>query len=249
MRAAGCVWADDEAELILRAAGTSADVEAMVARRAAGEPIEQVVGWAEFCSLRIALRPGVFVPRRRTEFLARQAADLARPGCVVVDLCCGSGALAAAVAHSLLPAGCEVWGADIDPVAVDCARDNLAGYGATVLQGDLFDALPRLLRGRVDVLMANVPYVATADLPTLPAEAREHEPPTALDGGSDGLGVFRRVAAEAPGWLAPGGMLLSEVTDAQVDAALAAVRTAGLEPDVARDGDLDATVVTGRRHR
>jgi release factor glutamine methyltransferase len=127
---------------------------------------------------------------------------------------------------------------------VACARDNL---GDRVYQGDLFEALPPQLRGRVDVLLANVPYVATRHIPLLPAEAREHEPHTALDGGADGLDVFRRMVAGAPRWLAPGGVVLSEITGAQVDAATAAVRAAGLRDGLAYDDDLEATVVMGRR--
>jgi release factor glutamine methyltransferase len=103
------------------------------------------------------------------------------------------------------------------------------------------------LRGRIDVLIANVPYVATRHLPLLPAEARLHEPRTALDGGGDGLDVFRAVLTQAPAWLAPGGVLLSEITAAQQDTATAAVRAAGLEATVTEDEDLDARVVRGRR--
>jgi release factor glutamine methyltransferase len=137
-----------------------------------------------------------------------------------------------------------VYAADSDPIAVACARDNL---GERVYQGDLFDALPAELRGRVDVLLANVPYVATRHIPLLPAEARDHEPHSTLDGGDDGLDVFRRVAAGAPAWLAPGGVMLSEITEAQIDAATAAVEGAGLRAEIAYDDDLEATVVLGRR--
>jgi release factor glutamine methyltransferase len=137
-----------------------------------------------------------------------------------------------------------LYAADSDPTAVACARDNL---GERVYEGDLFDALPDELRGRVDVLLANVPYVASRHIPLLPAEARDHEPHTALDGGDDGLDVFRRVATEAPKWLAHGGVMLSEITDAQIDAARAAVEDAGLRAEIAYDEDLEATVVLGHR--
>ena len=93
LRAAGCVFAEDEARLLMSAAGTPAELDAMVGQRAAGLPLEQVLGWAEFCGLRITVAPGVFVPRRRTEFLVRQAVAIARPGAVIVDLCCGAGAI------------------------------------------------------------------------------------------------------------------------------------------------------------
>src|SRR5262245_29444624 len=123
LRAAGCVFAEDEARLLVGAARSPADLAAMVDRRAAGLPIEYVVGWAEFAGLRVAVAPGVFVPRRRTEFLVDQAAALTRPGAVVVDLCCGSGAVGAALAAAV--EGIELHAADIDPAAVRCARRNL----------------------------------------------------------------------------------------------------------------------------
>ena len=140
LRAAGCVYAEDEADLLISAARSEAELAALVDRRAEGQPLEYVLGWAEFCGLRIAVDPAVFIPRRRTEFLAGQAIALARPGAVVVDLCCGSGALAAALAAAVPGAG--VHAADIDPAAVRCARRNLATAGGQVYQGDLFGPLP-----------------------------------------------------------------------------------------------------------
>ncbi len=213
----------------------------MVGRRAAGQPLEHVLGWAEFCGRRIAVAPGVFVPRRRTEFLVEQATALARPGDVIVDLCCGAGAIGAALAAAVDRA--QVHAADIDPAAVRCARQNVAGC---VYQGDLYEPLPAALRGRVAVLVANVPYVPTQEIGFLPPEARTHEPRTALDGGPDGLDVLRRVAAGAPQWLAPGGHLLIETSDRQVPSAEAAFAASGLVTGVARMEDLDATVVIGR---
>jgi release factor glutamine methyltransferase len=352
LRAAGCVFAEDEAEVLGSAATDDGALATLVRRRADGEPLEQVVGYADFCGVRVRLRPGVFVPRVRSELLVRLAAAHADETSrtrsdgvvVVVDLCCGSGALGLAVAAQNSRA--VLFAADVDPIAVACARDNLgsttrraanadvdtressgrhdaditahatadqtapagqtaasqtagrapagqtaasqtaagqapAGQTAAdqttagqttagqatasqttasqttarratasllrerVFQGDLFDALPTELAGTIDVLLANVPYVATRHIPLLPAEARDHEPHTALDGGDDGLDVFRAVVAEAPRWLAPGGRLLSEITEAQIDAATAAVRAAGLHPEVAYDEDLEATVVIG----
>ncbi|MFB6893404.1 putative protein N(5)-glutamine methyltransferase [Kitasatospora sp. NPDC056327] len=246
LRAAGCVFAEDEARILLAAAADPADLAAMVRDRAAGRPLEHVAGWAEFAGLRIAVDPGVFVPRRRSEFLARSAAALAGENALVVDLCCGTGALgaalAAAVGHPV-----RLYAADVDPAAVGCARRNLAATGAEVFRGDLFDALPPGLRGRVDVLLANVPYVPTADIELLPAEARLHEARPALDGGADGLDVLRRVAAQAPHWLAPGGALLFETSDQQAGAALGVVTAAGLTAALGYDDDLDATVVTAVR--
>jgi release factor glutamine methyltransferase len=186
--------------------------------------------------------PGVFVPRRRTEFLVREAVARARPGDVIVDLCCGAGAIGAALAAAVDRA--EVHAADIDPAAVRCARRNLPAD--RVYQGDLYDALPAGLRGRIAILAANVPYVPTPEIAFLPPEARAHEPRAALDGGADGLDVLRRVAAGAGAWLAPGGHLLSETSERQAPLAEAAFAASGLTARVASSADLDATVVIGR---
>src|SRR6185437_3948736 len=110
LRAAGCVFAEDEARLLMSAARTPAELHAMLDQRVAGLPLEQVLGWAEFCGLRITVAPGVFVPRRRTEFLVRQAVALARPRDVIVDLCCGAGAIGAAMAAAV--EGVDVYAAD-----------------------------------------------------------------------------------------------------------------------------------------
>lgn len=254
LRESGCVFAEEEAAILAAAAAAAASsagaagnesdiLAALVERRAAGEPLEQVVGYADFAGVRVRLRPGVFVPRVRSELLVRLAAEEAAPGATVVDLCCGSGALGLAVLRRKPVA---LHSADLDPVAVATARDNLA---TPVYRGDLFAALPDELRGRIDVLLANVPYVATPHIPLLPAEARDHEPLTALDGGPDGLDVFRRIAVEAPVWLAPGGVLLSEITDAQLAAATETVNRSGLDADSISDDDLEARVIRGRRSR
>jgi release factor glutamine methyltransferase len=245
LRAAGCVYAEDEADLLISATRSEAELAVLVDQRAAGQPLEHVLGWAEFCGLRIAVDPAVFIPRRRTEFLAGRAIALARPGAVVVDLCCGSGALAAALSAAV--PGAEVHATDIDPAAVRCARRNLAATGGQVYQGDLFGPLPAGLRGRLDILLANVPYVPTGQVALLPPEARDHEARVALDGGPDGLEVLRRVAGEAPGWLAAGGHLLSEISERQVTAATAAVRAAGLTASVATSAEHGATVLVGAR--
>lgn len=243
LRAAGCVFAEDEARLLLEAASTATDLESLVARRVSGEPLEQLLGWAEFCGLRIAVSLGVFVPRRRTEFLVETAATLCHPDAVVVDLCCGSGAVGAALLAAV--PGLQLTAADVDPAAVACARQNLPGV--PVFEGDLFAALPAGLRGRVDVLVANVPYVPTDAITLMPPEARDHEPPTALDGGPDGLDVARRMVAEAPAWLSPIGSLLFETSEEQSAAAVAAVGAAGLTARVATDDERGATVVVGTR--
>jgi release factor glutamine methyltransferase len=241
LRAAGCVFAEDEARLLTAEAPTPARLDELVRRRVAGEPLEHLLGWAEFCGLRVAVAPGVFVPRRRSELLVREAAALAPPRPVVVDLCCGSGAVAAALTAVLDEP--EVHASDVDPAAVACARRNLPA--GSVHTGDLFAALPPVLRGRVDVLVANVPYVPSDAVALMPPEARDHEPRTALDGGGDGLDVARRVVAGARAWLARGGSLLFEVGEAQVPTALQVVAGVGLVPRVATDDEIGATVLVG----
>ncbi|GIG89297.1 putative protein N(5)-glutamine methyltransferase [Plantactinospora endophytica] len=245
LRAAGCVFAEDEAELLVAAARDPAELSALVERRVAGLPLEHVLGWVDFCGLRVAVDPGVFVPRRRTELLVRRAAALARPGATVLDLACGSGAIGLAVAA--LVEDVALYAVDIEPAAVECARRNLAPLGGRVYAGDLYRPLPPDLRGRVDVLVANVPYVPSEAVALLPPEARLHEPLVALDGGRDGLDVLRRVAAGAGDWLAPGGHLLLETSLEQAGIAVAVLDRAGLAPTVVTDDDLPATVVIGRR--
>jgi release factor glutamine methyltransferase len=242
----------------------------MVDRRAAGLPLEHVLGWAEFCGLRIAVDPGVFVPRRRTEFLVSQAAALVSQAAglsrqagqashvghseeptgqaqpvVIVDLCCGSGAVGIALAAALDPV--ELHAADVDPDAVTCACRNVAAVGGQVYHGDLFAPLPAALRGRVGLLTANVPYIPTEEIGLLPAEARLHEPRVALDGGPDGLDVLRRVATAAPQWLAPGGHLLAETSERQAAQAAEIFAGCGLVSRVASSDELSATVVIGTR--
>lgn len=245
LRAAGCVFAEEEALLLLRSASSPGALRAMVSERVAGVPLEHVVGWAEFCGLRIAIDPGVFVPRRRSELLARRAAELAVPGSAVIDLACGSGAIGLAIAS--LAADVELHAADADPAAVACARRNLEPAGGTVYLGDLYEPLPGRLRGRVSVIAANVPYVPTEAVALMPPEARVYEPLLALDGGLDGLDVLRRVAVGAASWLMPGGHVLIEIASGQVDRAVAAIAAARLTGAVACDDELGATVVIGRR--
>ncbi|MFJ1512331.1 methyltransferase [Cellulosimicrobium funkei] len=272
LRAAGCVFAEDEAALLAERADDAAHLEALVARRVAGEPLEHVLGYVDFHGLRVAVDPGVFVPRQRTTLLVDEAVALGRragrpaqlsdggPGSgpggrreggpdgrtVVVDLCCGVGALGLATAVGL--GGAEavaLHASDVDPAAVACAARNVAAVGGTASAGDLFDPLPPGLRGRVDLLLANVPYVPTTEIPLLPREARDHEAHVALDGGGDGLDVLRRVAAEAPAWLAPGGHLLTESGERQAAGAVAVLDRAGLVPRVVRDDEIGATIVVG----
>ncbi|MGX1809672.1 putative protein N(5)-glutamine methyltransferase [Nocardia sp. NPDC055321] len=303
LRAAGCVFAEDEAALLLEAATDPAHLETLVAQRVAGSPLEHLLGWTEFRGLRVAVGPEVFVPRQRTAFLVEEAVALARelvekwsretpseparptlqdwvdmqiemgrpadeivrdedliPALclfgrgpridpVVVDMCCGSGALGLSLAVDLAAHGirAKLTASDIEPHAVDYARRNLAPYDFPVYRGDLFEPLPAALAGHIHILLANTPYVPSAEIATMPPEARDHEPRVTLDGGPDGLDLLRRIAAQAPRWLAPGGHLLVEESEAQAEPAAAIMRAAGLTARVAEDEERGATVVIGTR--
>ena len=258
------MFAEEEAALLLAEAISASALESMLARRVSGEPLEQVVGWAEFRGLRIHVEPRVFVPRRRTELLVEEAIRIVRhekhhpapadgavrdvlPPFRVVDMCCGSGAMATAIAEEI--DGVEVYAVDVDPAATRCARRNLGQHGQ-VFTGDLFEPLPAGLGGRVDILVANAPYVPSDAVSLMPPEARDHEPRAALDGGPDGLDVQRRIIADAPAWLSPRGHLVVETGLAQVPGTLDACTGAGLQGRVVRDDHLDATAVvatSGRR--
>ena len=163
----------------------------------------------------------------------------------MVDLCCGSGALGAAVAAAL--AGVELHAADIDPAAVACARRNVGPSAAGCTRATSTSRCPPSCAGTCDLLLANVPYVPTDEVALLPAEARLHEPRAALDGGADGLDLLRRVAAGARRWLAPGGHLLVETSDRQAARAVGIVGRAELAARVASSEELEATVVVGTR--
>jgi release factor glutamine methyltransferase len=245
LRSAGSVFAEDEARLLLGEA-SGARLEELVARRVAGEPLEHLVGWVEFCGLRVRVGPGVFVPRQRTSYLVEMASRRisGRAGsAIVVDLCCGSGAIGLAIAtrHPAV----ELHAADVDPVAVACARHNLEPVGGRVHLGDLDAPLPARLRGRVDVLVANVPYVPSEAVALMPPESRDHEPRATVDGGADGLDVVRRLTAAAPGWLAPGGSVLVETGADQVPAAVAAIADAGLRAEAHESDEHETWVVVG----
>ncbi|WP_157553184.1 putative protein N(5)-glutamine methyltransferase [Nocardia uniformis] len=254
LRAAGCVFAEAEAELLLSAGVDAAELESLVAQRISGVPLEHLLGWTEFRGLRVAVAPHVFVPRQRTGFLVEQAVELSREtewteSVIALDMCCGCGALGLAFATELTAEGIrvELTAADIEPAAVACARRNLAPVGASVFEGDLFEPLPASLAGRVNILLANTPYVPSEAISRMPPEARDYEPLVALDGGADGLDIFRRVAAAAPAWLAPGGYVLVETSEGQAPIATDILVRHGLTPRVAECDELGATVVIGRR--
>lgn len=248
LRAAGCVFAEEEAGLLVNEASGPAALADWVGRRVAGEPLEYILGWAGFDGNRIVVGPGVFVPRRRTQLLVDEAVGLLQGGRfpsrrMVVDLCCGSGAVGAAIARR--DPGAVLHAADIDPEAVKCARRNVGPVGGRVYEGDLFAALPPRLRGQVGVLAVNAPYVPTDAIRTMPPEARLYESRTALDGGADGLHFHRRVAAGALDWLCSGGHLLIETSEQQAEGTAAIVAAAGLAVRTVHSDELDGTVVIG----
>lgn len=227
--------------------------EALLARRARHEPIQYLLGEAEFCGHALTVGPGVFIPRLETEELVGRAAALGAAGAAtVVDLCTGSGAIACALA-ARRPAW-HVWAVDTAPRALACARANVArlGLGARVrvLDGDLFAPLTaHLAAGEVDLVVANPPYLATPGLPDLPVEVRDWEPRAALDGGVDGLAVVRRLLREAPAWLRPGGRAVVEIGEEHgpAVAALAGADPRYADVTVHRDFRGQVRIVEARR--
>jgi release factor glutamine methyltransferase len=191
-----------------------ATFETLLARRLRHEPVQYLLGEAEFCGLVLGVGPGVFIPRPETEALVGRALALGpRPAATVLDLCTGSGAIACALAAER--PGWTVWAVDRAAPALACARANvdrldLAGR-VRVVEGDLFPPLAGCGWEGADLLVANPPYLDAPMLPDLPVEVRDWEPRDALDGGPDGLDVIRRLVREAPAWLRPGGAMLIEI--------------------------------------
>lgn len=227
LRAAGCVWAEDEAAALRTAYPGTRDLEVAVLRREAGEPLEHVLGYADFCGHRVTVAPGVFVPRRRAEPLARLAVEVGRGrgGAVAVDLGCGSGALAVTVARACPDA--RVLAVDVDPAAVACARANGEALGVEAVEGDWLSALPDALRHRVDILVTYLPHVPSDRLPLLSRDLLRAEGARTVDGGADGLDPLRDVLDQLPDWLAPDGVLVTLVAAAQVEPAVALAEQLG----------------------
>jgi release factor glutamine methyltransferase len=241
----GCVAPGAEADALLGAsAGGVGPIEELVARRLRGEPLAWITGSVVFCGVRVRIDPGVFVPRPHTEWLARRAIDLLPAQGIAVDLCTGSGVVAAVIAPARPRA--TVIATDIDPVAVACARRN----GVRTLQGDLDEPLPRSLRERVDVMTAVVPYVPSEELHLLPRDVVAHEPLHALDGGPRGTTVLARAAVATARWLRPGGSVLLELGGDQADAVASLLSDAGLSGiAVHRDADGQDRSIEARRPR
>jgi release factor glutamine methyltransferase len=241
LRAAGCVFAEDEAALLVAEFPTAQHLERAVVRREAGEPLEHILGWVEFAGVRVPVAPSVFVPRRRTELVARLAvAHLPQSG-TVVDLCCGAGAIALAIATARPDA--VVWAADIDPVAVALAENSLAPLGGKAVIGDMDAGLPTSLARTCDVVAACPPYVPSAQITLMPREARDYEPRRALDGGPDGTDLQARVFEAASRLLKPGGVVIVETSDSQSERTSERAIQAGLSPSVVHDDELGAAVV------
>jgi len=253
LAAAGCVRAEEEASILFADSRSEDDLAARVARRVAGVPLEYVVGWAEFRGLRLVIEDGVFIPRARSGFLVEEAASLVRclaglgRAVLVVDLCCGVGAIGAALAAEVTAV--RLHAADVDPRAVACAERNLAPWGGRVHRGDLFDALPGKLRGRTDLVVSSPPYVPTGKIRLLPAEARDFESTIALDGGPDGLALVERIGRRAQQWLAPGGRLALEVSELQVDQAATMLEELGYWSRAVTSEDYGSAVVVGSLSR
>jgi release factor glutamine methyltransferase len=225
----GFVAAVEEADELLVRAGDDADLlDALVGRRLTGEPLAWITGSTSFCGVDIRVEPGVYVPRWQSEVLARHAVERLPPTGVAVDLCTGAGAIARVLA--LARPGARVVASDVDERAVACAAAN----GVEVYRGDLFAPLPDGLRGRVDLVVGVVPYVPTPALPLLQRDTLAFESPLAYDGGPDGTAVLRRVLADSPLVLRPGGAVLLEVGGDQAEA---------LADDVARLGYGDVTTL------
>ena len=182
-----------------------------MARRLTGEPLAWITGTVTFCGRRVRIAPGVYVPRAQSELLAQRAARRLPDDGAAIDVCTGSGALAVVLAAARPVA--RVVATDRDPRAIDCA----VGNGVEAYRGDLFSPVPPALRGAVDVVVGVVPYVPTAALPLLQRDTLRFESDRSYDGGPDGLRLLRRVVAESPTFLSPGGTLLLELGADQAD--------------------------------
>lgn len=195
----------------------------VVRRRAAGEPLQHILGLTEFYSHPFQVAPGVFIPRPETERLVEEAVPLVAPpdhrllAPVALEIGCGSGIIGICLALEV--PRLTVYASDINPRAVELGRHNahLLGVDARVefLPGSRFEPFPRHLRGQVDLIVSNPPYVRRGDIAGLDREVAQHDPHEALDGGPDGLVFYRALASEMGAWLRPGGHVAVEIGDDQ----------------------------------
>ena len=216
-----------------------------VNRRRSGEPLQYIEGSVVFGPMEIRADERALIPRPETERLWELAlAEVPGAPAVVVDLCTGSGNLALACKHSFPDA--MVYAIDVSPAAIELAKANGTQLGLEVdfRIGDLFDALPRRLRGAVDLLISNPPYVAEAEIDTLPREIREYEPLQALVAGAGGTEVLARIAADGVEWLSPGGVIACEIGETQAGCCLELF--AAYDPRIERDLAGRARYVLGR---
>lgn len=216
--AAGIENAAREAAWIVADASTPAEARSLALRRAKGEPLQYVLGSVAFRYLTLSVGPGAFIPRPETEIVAGRAIELLREAAteedgVAIDLCAGSGAIALALAHECPRA--RVFGTEISTPALAWAQRNAGSSKVSFLAGSLFEPLPTSLKGTVDVVVSNPPYIAYDEADALPPEVIDHEPHEALFAGGDGLDVIRSIATEAPSWLRAGGALVLEIGESQ----------------------------------
>jgi release factor glutamine methyltransferase len=239
----GCVAPDAEAHALLTASSEGVGpIDDLVTRRLHGEPLAWIIGWVSFCGIHVGIAPGVYVPRPHTQALARRAVSLLPADGFAIDLCTGSGAVAAVLGSAHPHAG--IVATDIDPVAVECARSN----GVRALEGDFDEPLSPSYRGRVDVMTAVVPYVPTEELHLLQRDVLANEPRRALDGGRLGTALLVRAAGAAARWLRPGGSVLLELGGDQAGEVADALTDSGLsEIRVHRDDDGQARAIEARR--
>lgn len=239
LRAASCVFAEQEATLLLSQAQSPDELERMTRLRVSGTPLEHVLGWAEFDGSRVTVTPGVFVPRHRSVFLVELAQERVRPVSRVLDLCCGTGALGLALGRRV--PGIRIVASDVDPAAVACAQRNLAAVDGQAHVADLFAGLP--VGTRFDLVLVNAPYVPTEAIALMPPEARDFEARASLDGGSDGLSLHRRIAQECGAWLAPGAQLIIETSRTQAEQSVRAFTEAGMDARAVQSDERGCTAV------
>ena len=208
-----------------------AEYEALVARRASREPLQHITGCAPFYRLELSVGPGVFVPRPETELLVEEALGVLRltektNAPRVVDLCTGSGAIAAAIKSELPNA--QVFAVELSEDAIPYTRKNLEPLGVHLVQGDALTALSELA-GTFDAVLSNPPYIPPANVPADP-EAALHDPDMALyGGGEDGMQMPTAIAARAYELLAPGGFFMMEHDDTQEEAVAELLARVGFE--------------------